>query len=99
MCSGKKPMPREDYEAKVGDSQLVTINGKKWRLVLAKGGVTWESTQQAQSNINDKQGHINGCGLAEPPPCPVIVEEDDMGELTMADQISMQQRVHIRQDP
>ena len=45
-----------------------------------------------------KQGQVDGCSLAEAPPCPMLETEEDMGELTMADQISMHHRVHIRQE-
>ena len=40
----------------------------------------------------------HGCGLAEAPACLLVQQKMDEAELTMADQISNHQRVHIRQE-
>ena len=90
-------MTKEEYDKKVEDSQLVTIDGKTWRLTLGGGGVTWENADDDAAGEQTKQGQVDGCALAEAPPCPTLEVEEDMSELTMADQVSMAQRVHIRQ--
>ena len=92
-------MTTQEYEHKIADSQLVTIDGKTWRLTLCGGGVKWQSAEEHTPKAHTKQGQVDGCGLAEPPACPTLEDEGDMEEQTMADnQISMEHRVHIRQE-
>ena len=98
VCSSQRPMTREEYEKVEADSQVVKIDGKLWRLTLEGGGVKWQSMEAGEAENQTKQGQVDGCSLAEAPPCPTLETEEDMGELTMADQISMNHRVHIRQE-
>ena len=98
VCGSQRPMTREEYEKVEADSQLVKIDGKLWRLTLEGGGVKWQSMEAGEPENQTKQGQVDGCSLAEAPPCPMLETEEDMGELTMADQISMNHRVHIRQE-
>ena len=98
VCGNQRPMTRVEYDKLKADSQLVKIDGKLWRLTLGGGGVTWESMEELEPGVHAKQGQVDGCSLAEAPPCPVLENEEEMGELTMAEQISLNHRVHIRQE-
>ena len=98
VCGNQRPMTGIEHDKLEADSQLVKIDGKLWRLTLEGGGVTWQSMEELEPGVHAKQGQVDGCSLAEAPPCPVLESEEDMGELTMADQISLNHRVHIRQE-
>ena len=98
VCGNQRPMTRAEYDKLEADSQLVKIDGKLWRLTLEGGGVKWQSMEKPEPGVHTKQGQVDGCSLAEAPPCPMLEKEEDMGELTMADQVSLTHRIHIRQE-
>ena len=85
VCGSQRPMTRGEYDRLEADSQLVKIDGKLWRPTLPGGGVKWQSMEEPEPGVHTKQGQVDGCSLAEAPPCPMLEKEEDMGELTMAD--------------
>ena len=83
------------YHERKETDQLVEISGAPWRLQLNNGTITW--VPQDNDAEMDKDGQVYGCEVGEAPPCPIITTLEDEQELTLADQIPQQLRVHIRQ--
>ena len=98
VCGSLQPMTIREYEQREEDSKIVTIGGKQWRMTLHEGHITWENADARDQHMGDKQGQVDGCTLAAPPPCPTLETDDDLAELTMADQVGLNHRIHIRQE-
>ena len=74
-CQERVAITGEEY-GRVPTHNMLT--GKQYRLGLEGVSVTWDSTDVEELvNHADKHGQIDGCQLAEAPPCPPIIDPAD----------------------
>ena len=79
-CGGTHPLTQDEYATKERNSQVVTIDGCQWRLVLSQEGVEWESMDDAEGPYTQRQaGPSRWVQTAEAPACPLVQGDAEGG--------------------